>query len=391
MTVTAPPELPQPPYDELEALIEEARRRARRRRLLIAAAAVFGAVLLAGTAAGIVVWTRSGSSGEKLRPGFRAVQARGPVHHALLEDLRSSSTTVALAGGATRPTHTTREIWWDPRSGLYRTLYRQDGIAVSDLVQQNCFGTGSAHMCIAPSPFDLRIHGLGWPTKAGSARRVGTGTFRGRRVVWVEGFVRPPGGKPYPSGDQVAYDAITHTPLALRTIFRGGPARFRGKVFNSTAVTLLPDVRANDVTFAVPDGGAPRNEGLKESDFRKASLARAAAVLGRAPLWLGRTYRGHRLRFVQTGRMGSESGKNGGAAMAPVVRLDYGPFRIDEFGDERPLWLEHPPPPGKLFVNRGLSFTYGRDGVVVDVEGGGHADPAGVRALATALRPVPAG
>lgn len=319
------------------------------------------------------------------------MQARGPVQHALLEDLRSSGTTVALAGGATRRTRTTREIWWDPRSGLYRTLYRQDGIVIAGLVQQNCFGAGSAHMCIAPSPFDLRIHGLGWPPKAGFARQVGTGTFRGRRVVWVERYVRPPGGKPYPSGDQVGYDAITHRPLALRMIARGAPARSRGKVFNPTAVTLLPDVRTKDVTFAVPDGGAPRNAGLKESDFRKTSQARAAAVLGRAPLWLGRTYRGHRLRFVQTGRMGSENGKGGGAAMAPVVRLDYGSFRIDEFGDERPLWLEHPPPPGKLFVNGGPSFTYGRDGVVVDVEGSGDADAAAVRALAKTLRPAPTG
>ena len=63
MTVTAPPEVPQPSHDELEALIEEARRRARRRRLLIAGGAVVAALAVGGILATL------------LRPGGKSASA----------------------------------------------------------------------------------------------------------------------------------------------------------------------------------------------------------------------------------------------------------------------------------------------------------------------------
>ena len=383
MTVTSPPP---PTQDELEALIEEARRRARRRRPLIAAA-VLGVVLLAGALAGIVIGSRVGSSGEHLRPGFHAVQARGPVRHALIEDLRSGGTTISLATGGAHRTRLTYEIWWDPRSGLYRTVYREDGVRLAESVQQNCFTAGKTHMCIAPSPFDLRVRGLGWPLKAGAARQVGTGSFRGRRVVWIEGLYRPQGGKVSLSGEQVAYDALAHVPVALRTIMRDAPPRFRGKIFSLRAVTMLPELRAKDVVFAVPDGGAPRNPGTKQVDFRKASRARAREVLGRPPLWLGPGYRGHRLRFVQTAREGTETKNRSAVGLVPFVRLDYGPFRIDEYGDRRPPSLERGGRRGTVLAARG-DVIFERDGVVVVAVGGGLG-PA--LALAKALRPVPAG
>jgi hypothetical protein len=171
---------------------------------------------------------------------------------------------------------------------------------------------------------------------------------------------------------------------------RSGPARSRGKFFSLDTVTLRPDLPATDVTFAVPDGGAPRNADLKEIDFRKADLARAREVLGRPPLWLGPSYQGHRLRFVQTAREGSEAGNGGAAGLALVVRLDYGPFRIDEFGDQRPLWLVRAAPPGAVLAGSNV-VSLERDGVGVQAEGaaGNWAEPARALALAKALRPVP--
>ena len=394
MTVVETPPQRQPSPDELEALIEEARRRAWRRRLAITAAAL-AAVVITTAVAVVIIFATGRGSGERLRDGFHAVQARGPVQHARLENLKSSRSTILVATGHVRPTRETREIWWDPRAGLYRTVYREDGVAVAEFVQQGCQGTGPRRFCFPPSPFDLGIRGLGWPPKTNFARRMATGRFRGRPVVWIEGLVQPGNGTHPLGGEQVAYDAVTHRPLALRSIARGGnvPRRWRGRVVNRTAVTILPDVSAKRVSFAVPDGGAPGNAGTKEAGFKKATLAQAREVLGRAPLWLGLTYRGHRLRFVQTARGGSEAANDGAAGMVPFVRFDYGAFRIDEFGAKRPLWLTHTPRAGTVLASSGLDLLFGRDGLALQVLGsqGGNLDAGAALALAKALRPVPGG
>lgn len=385
MTVVETPPQRQPSQDELEALIEEARRRTRRRRLAYIGGAL-GVALAVGVAL-IIGGLVRGGSGTAVPKGFVAVHARGPVLHARLEDLNAYIKTVALADGSVKPTRVTREVWWNESTGLYRTVYRYDGVVIGDLVQDGCF-TPNRRICMPPAPFDLQLKGRGWPPKKNYARRVGTGTFRGRPVVWVEGLVSPENGTHPLSGDQVGYDPVTHRPLVLRQIDRTGAGRQR--IFSMTAVTLLPDLPGKQVTFAVPDGGAPRNADLKVAGFRKVSLDKAANVLGRTPLWLGRSYKGHHLRFIQSGREGSANGKNRGAGMVPVIRLDYGPFRLEEFGVERPLWFAGGLPSGKIFAGGGTT-VFERDGVAVTVVGGltGPLGPAEAAALARALRPAP--
>ena len=375
----------QPSQDELEALIEEARQRARRRRLAYVGGGL--AVALAVGVALVLVVLLRGGSGTAVPKGFVLVHARGPVQHARLEDLNAYVKTVALADGSVKPTRVTREVWWNQSTGLYRTVYRYDGVVIGDLVQDGCL-TPNRRICMPPAPFDLQLMGRGWPPKKNYARRVGTGTFRGRPVVWVEGLVSPENGTHPLSGDQVGYDPVTHRPLVLRQIERTGSGRQR--IFSTTAVTLLPVLPGKHVTFTVPEGGAPRNADLKVAGFRKVSLDEAANVLGRTPLWLGRSYQGHHLRFIQSGREGSANGKNRGAGMAPVVRLDYGPLRLEEFGVERPLWFTSGLPSGKIFAGGGTT-VFERDGVAVTVVGGltGPLSPAEAAALARALGPAP--
>lgn len=382
MTIVETP--PQPPsQDELEALIEEARRRTRRRRLLIAGAVV-AAIAAAGLAAGLLWLSGRESSGTSPREGFHGVQAKGPVQHALVEELRPRLTTITLATGWARTTHATREVWWDARSGMYRTLLRGDGVAMADWVQQTCFGSGPRRGCIAPSPFDLPSWNVARPPKPG---RVRDGTFRGRPVVWIEQVTS--GGQL--TGDQIAYDAASHRPVAQRRIIRApAPARFRGRMTDESAIRLLPDLAAKQVSFEVPAGGAPFNFGLFQGPSETATLAGAADLLGRPALWLGKTYRGHRLRSVVGGSQGSENARHGGAAMAPVLTLDYGAFRIDEYGITRPLWLLNSPRRGTLLRSLDSSFVYGRHGIVVKVTptGGRHPGRSDLIALARALRPA---
>ena len=139
MNVLAPPK--PPVHDDPEALIEEARRRARRRRLAMAAAAV--ALVLAGVVLAVLELTGGTSTATKVPNGFHLVRARGPVRHALLEDLKSRYQTVDLATGRTRPARLTQEIWWDKRSGLSHTVYRLDGRVLGGWARQGCQGTGS--------------------------------------------------------------------------------------------------------------------------------------------------------------------------------------------------------------------------------------------------------
>ena len=229
---------PQPSQDELEALIEEARRRARRRRLLIGGA-IAAAVLLAGLATGLVLVFRGGAS-TAVPKGFDLVQARGPVRHLRFENLLDRGTAIDSSGAANR-VPMTQELWWNESSGLTRTVYRRGGRIVADWVEQQCQGSGATRLCTPPWPYIpyQQLPSVAQRPKS-DFRRVGTGTFRERRVFWVEQLYQPPGSKPSLGGDQVAYDAVTHQPVALRTIERGG--RFKGRTVSYNSLEILPDV-----------------------------------------------------------------------------------------------------------------------------------------------------
>ena len=347
MTVVETPPSPQPSQDELEALIEEARRRARRRRLAYLAAAV-ALVVAAGVAAAIVVLTRDSGSGTAVPEGFRVV-----------------------------------------RVGIAREEYRQDGRLLGSFPRQNCVGSGPGRFCIPESPFDLRQKGFAWSPRPGAALRVGEATFRGHRVVWVEGLTHPSGKKPYPGGDQVAYDTLTHRPVGLRTIIRDG--RFKGSVVGVTALTMLPDLPAKDVSFVVPKQGVWRNPPSPATTITGQRLRAARKALGTTPLWLGRSFQGHRLESVVVGVESEQAPKMGLLRPTRFVRFGYGAFAVQEFGHDRPFWRQEEPAEGDVVFGSGQAVL-ARDGVLVSVTPTGPSfriDRANALALAKALRPVP--
>ncbi len=183
MTVVEAPPQRQPSQEELEALIEEARRRTRRRRLVVGGALV-GAIGVAGLVVGLVLVLRGGT-GTAVPRGFHLVRARGPVRHLQLETLLGQPATLDVATGDARQTRVTQELWWNERTGFLRTVYRQDGRVVSDWVEQQCQGAGASRFCTLPWPY-IPYQQLRFPNqqpRPGAFRRVGTGTFRGHRVV----------------------------------------------------------------------------------------------------------------------------------------------------------------------------------------------------------------
>lgn len=386
MTVVEAPPPQQPSPDELEALIEEARRRTRRRRLFIGGAVV-GALFVAGLLVGLVLALR-GATGTAVPRGFHVVRARGPVQHLQLEDLLRPATTIDLTTGAGGKARTTQELWWNEGSGFARIVYRQDGRVLGGWVNQECQGAGASRLCTPPWPYSpyqqLR---RSEPLQAGAFRHAGTGTFRGHRVVWIENLYRPPGRKPSLGGDQVAYDTVTHRPVALRSIARDG--RFKGRTFSYFALKLLPSLPPNDVSFVVPDGGAGRNSPNALIGITGRGLAAARTALGTTPLWLGRSFRGKRLRSVTAGRDGMASLKGKMLRPARFARFDYGSFTIKEFGQDRPWWYQQDPAPGTLVLNPMPALA--RDGVLVTVTPTGpkpSLDRKTALALSRALRPA---
>jgi hypothetical protein len=384
MTVTAPPQPPQPSPQELEALIQEARRRARRRRLVYAAFALALAIGAAVTIA--VLLPGGGGQGTAVPPGYHLVQAKGPVAHARVEQRwRGEPRLVDLATGDTQRVGEVLEIWWDRKSGLDRVVGRIAGRVQYDTVGQTC--DRAVGICFFPTPFDLARFGYRWPVPK-NARVVERGTVRGRDVVWVEGLVVPGGNVPKtPSGDRVALDARTHQPVAKRSA-HGGP-------LFSEFYTHLPDLPARSVSFTVPEGGAQRGFPPlleRQTTVVRKGLDTANDALGRTPLWLGRTYRGHRLRSVEVGTEGAQARSGATLSSVPFVRLDYGITELKEYG-ERPYWFQEGPPAGKLLV-RGREISLSRDGLLVLLEVDDSAvagNPERALAYAKALRPVEGG
>jgi hypothetical protein len=159
-----------------------------------------------------------------------------------------------------------------------------------------------------------------------------------------------------------------------------------------TAVRMLPDLPANDVSFVVPKGGAGRNPPSPATRITGQGLDAARAALGKTPLWLGRSFGGHRLESVVVGTE-SEQAPTPGRMLLPArfARFDYGAFSLKEFGRDRPFWHEQDPEDGTIVVG-GESAVLARDGLLLSCDPAGakfRIDPAKALALARALRPVP--
>lgn len=398
MTIVDPPKVrpPEPPPHDDEALIEEARRRARRRRLAYAGAGVL-ALAAGGTVVAVLSLSgRQGKTSAKPPPGFVAVKAEGPVAHVLVEHRWwphrwwPYETTTNLLTGRDRPARNTEEIWYDPRSGRMRVVGRVDGRKQFDVAGRDCqtFASGPIrHLCFPPSPFDLlRTANYKWPLDRRISRVTGTGTFRGRKVVWVQALLNgrpPPGG-----GNRVALDARTHLPVVV-------VVRFPGGMLEADVFTWMKSLPANGFSFVVPKGGDNSPNGIppfpdRRTIDRPSSLRAARTALGRTPLWLGTTFRGHRLGTVTVGDEVMRTKTEQRLVPARLVRFNYGDFELWVFGSTHPFYLEQGPRPGYAVRDSGQAWL-SRDGLLVlIVRPDNRLTRASVLAIAKALRPLPA-
>jgi hypothetical protein len=385
MTQLAPPK-PSPP-DELEALIEEARRRARRRRLAYLAATVLAVAFGAGIYS-IVSFTGGGGGKSSLPAGFSYVQARGSVQHVRV-DVRSpfAGQVVQAASGKARPYTLTEEVWYDRAGQLYRARQSLAGRTQLDLVAHAfCQGPPQNRFCIPPGPLTDLQSAPRWPLDPKRARVIGQSTFRGRPAVWVKSLGI--GGN---ADDRWALDPATHQPVVYRTV-----SRLRGRSFvNDEVFTVLPDLPAKDFRFAVPEGGAQQSHSFPPlpelvTQARATSVSAVGDVLGTPPLWLGQSFRGHRLRRLETGTEGFRAKTGRTLLPAKFVSFDYGALKLREFGAQRSFRFLQGPFGGEILVFGGnAEFT--RGALLIVAAGQSAIAPAEAIALAKALRALPAG
>jgi hypothetical protein len=317
--------------------------------------------------------------------GFAAVHAKGLVSHDLLE-LRwpNEPRIVDLSTGEERRAPVTQEVWWDHGSGLYRVIDRVDGQVTFDLVGNRCFPAPNERLC-TPTPYDPELQTFRWPLDPKSVRAVGRRTFRGRELIWAQMLVN--GRLPKGGADLVGLDAQTHQPVVHRQFFRG-------RLIQETVITSRPQLPASDVSFVVPEGGPPRPSYPPLlpafTDARGTGLQAVRHGFGRAPVWLGPSFRGHPLRSARVGTFGARLATGRKVDPVPFARFDYGIVSVQVF-DCHPFWWKEGPPAGQMVLDgRGLLV---RDGFFIVLTGNSKyaIDRAHALALADALESLPVG
>lgn len=292
----------------------------------------------------------------------RALAAIGdaPVLHVVIVQPHSffGTPTIDIETGMVEEETQETEIWFDESRGLKKTVERVNGLVIGDILETPQGGftqSGPLITCawIAAHPVEatkLRVscnadmeNGTTprqipetpptlEPTLAGfvdnyraaldsgSLEEIGRDTIDGRDVLWLR-FTRPAtpgpqGEPPRPAYTQdVAVDASSYRPLRLR----GADGRWSADV--SVAETLPFSTALFKRPTMVPPG--PAGGRIKESV--PIELSEAAAVLGRAPLWLGPQWQG--LRLVGAEKLTLSTGYGALSGIEPTfssaVRLSY--------------------------------------------------------------------
>ena len=151
---------------------------------------------------------------------------------------------------------------------------------------------------------------------------------------------------------------------------------------------MVPDLEAKGFSFVVPESGASYNPPSPDTSVRGKGLAAARKVLGHRPLWLGRTFDGHKLTAVVVGTEAERYQDRPRFNPAPFARFDYGNFSVQEFAEKRTYGQEGPPE-GAAVLDSRLMLV--RNGLLIVVQPSGpkfRLDRARALAVAKALRPV---
>jgi hypothetical protein len=204
-----------------------------------------------------------------------------PVLHAVIEGPQLQLTMLDLKTGARTPVLQRLEYWFDSQRNLLRFKSSIDGQVKSEgLKQSNPNGQTS----LSPA-LDTFVTGYRRALATGKAHETGTGTIKGRKVIWV---TLPDGT----SRQRVAIDANTYQPLVIQELDPSG--KVEPLVWQVKTIELLPRLAAD---FTAPP--ATPNASAQISPSTPVSPTRAASVLGWTPVWLGTSFSGLKLGPIE--------------------------------------------------------------------------------------------
>ena len=258
--------------------------------------------------------------------------------------------------------------------GLTRTVYRQDGRIVADWVEQQCQGTGATRFCTPPWPYipyqQLPGVALAAEVRAFTARRhrapsADTASSGSNRCT------SPPGQQAFPRW-RPGRLRRGHAPAARAADDRARAGASRDGRSVTTRSRSCPTSRRSNISFVVPDGGAAATRRALRPSSRATDSARGLGQRSAStPLWLGRSFQGHRLPL---GRGRARRGVAHERARANAAAGALRTFRLRQLLGERVRrrtdrrGTSRTRRPGRS-CSRTRRIAFARDGMLVSIDG----------------------
>ena len=256
-----------------DEVVRRASTRPPRRRGRVMVLALAGATAVAVAVALIAPWQTESSILDRAA----AAIGNGPVVHVVLR-ADTKAERVDLATGRSRPVDEKQEFWWDPARGLHE-VDRFDGTPYIDRLAKKL-------PPIEQDPIPLGFaSGYRKALESGQAKVLGDGEIAGHKVTWIRFYL---GGKSpdYPNFD-VAVDRDTAKPVFVRYTVGGDRTIQFGRAVISA--DSLPAGQGDFEPKPVPPRMTVSMNGGGFGFLGRISERRAESILGRPPLWLGRT------------------------------------------------------------------------------------------------------
>ncbi len=190
--------------------------------------------------------------------------------------------------------------------------------------------------------------------QSGAATVVGEGELDGTRVYWIRISDRTDRARQTPSGppttftisEEVAVSSDGYRPVATRYTVNGDPAPHSLK-----RIATFETLPAGAGVLGMPST-LPPNVGVSCCSSERTTLAGAASILGRRPLWLGESFAG-----------------------LPLARVAH---------------VEATPPAGWALLKDDTASS-AQDGIAVELRAASNAQNASLRAALTAQTSSPVG
>lgn len=332
-----------------DAVAATQRPRRRGRRLAVVLPAAIAAVVALAL---VSPWDRGGPG--TLERALAAVGG-GPVIHAIVESSVPADVLVEIETGEERPRLQRTEYWYDAERKQLHTRLLVDGEQITEIVETpegaySDLGRWPTGGGFAPQ-LDPALAGFVTRYRealaSGKAQVVGEETVDGRDVKRIR--IRLEHGVV----EEVTVDAETYKPLSFSIVERPDPAgvivrvdpRTRRTVVRRTErpativlrernapewrVVTIESLPRDPSFFAPPKLSPPRPTASSGGSSEQVSLADAARVLGRPPLWLGPVFEGHELESVELRRFGVDW-TDGRETEGTVVTLSYGDVTVSQ-------------------------------------------------------------